>query len=78
MNNIHEERIYRVSYFIKILDHGGVINKIDVMDKFSISEKTFRRNMLIVIDIMRELYGKIVIWDRKQKSYRVYKNINEC
>lgn len=78
MDNLYQERIYRICYFIKKLNSGEMVNKRNAMDKFSIGEKTFGRNMRKVIDIMRELYGKIVIWDRKQKSYRVYKCVHEC
>lgn len=67
MENLYKNRIYRISYFIKILNSRKEIKKRDAMVKFSIGEKTFQRNMLIVTDIMRELYGKIVIWDRKKK-----------
>lgn len=78
MDNVYKNRIYRIAYFIKVLNSRKEIKKRDAMVKFSIGEKTFQRNMLIVTDIMRELYGKIVIWDRKKQAYRVYKSVHVC
>lgn len=63
------DRTYRICYFIKRLNNGDFIDRSWEASHFFVNKKTIERDMLRVNEIMENLYGVSVCWDRENKLY---------